>query len=90
MAYERQKGEIHPMLLNGPSLPDGCEQLWTDFLELHARRGATGFGPAHISFADIDGWQRVRRVALPAWQIDAICQADSAYLAEVAKRSKPA
>jgi hypothetical protein len=89
MSYQRQTGQTHPLLRDAPRIPDGCEQLWTDFLEMHACRGSTGMGPARITFLDIDAWQRVNRTQLPAWQIDAIRGADDAYMAQAAKRVKP-
>jgi hypothetical protein len=77
------------MLADAPRLPSGCEQLWRDFMALHNSRGFTGFGPARITFVDIDAFQRVQGVRLPAWQIDAIRRADNAYLAHHAETAGP-
>lgn len=83
MQYERATGKPHKRLLDVRELPEGCEALWMDFLELHGCRGSTGFGPMRITYLDIDAWERVNRVKLPAWQIEAIRKADSAYLASL-------
>lgn len=78
------------MLANAPKLPDGCEQLWADFVSLHDCRGSTGFGPMRVTFADLDAWQRVTGNKLQAWEIDAIRRADNAYLADYAERQPKA
>lgn len=88
MSYQRQTGQTHPALRDAPPLPDGCEQLWADFLHLHRRRGGNGFGPSPITDEQIDAWQRINRVALPSWQIDAIYRADDAYIAHHASRNR--
>lgn len=87
--WERQTGQSHPMLSGARSLPAGCEQLWRDFIALSGTRGSTGFGPSRISFSDIDAFQRVKSVTLPAWQIEAIRRADNAFLAHYAESNKP-
>lgn len=81
MAFEELTGKVHSTIANGPQLPVGCEMLWSDFAEMHGTRGNTGFGPAPISFVDIDAWQRVTGARLPAWQVEAIRRADNAYFA---------
>lgn len=86
MAHYRQTGIKPQMLIDAPALPDGCAQLWSDFTELHGSRASTGFGPARITYADIDAWQRVNRVTLAPWHIEAIRKADNAYLADHAAR----
>lgn len=88
-SWERQTGQVHPVLVAAPCLPSGCEQLWADFLALHNGRGFTGFGPARISFSDIDAFQRVKGIRLPAWQIDAIRRADNAYLLHHSDTARP-
>lgn len=88
-SWGRQMGQVHPMLANAQSLPAGCDQLWADFMALHNSRSFTGFGPARITFTDIDAFQRVQGVRLPAWQIDAIRRADNAYLTHHAETARP-
>ncbi len=78
------------MLADGPTLPDECDQLWADFLELHLDRGSTGFGPLRITLRDVEAWQRIRCTVLPQWQIDAIRKADEAYMRDWADRQPKA
>lgn len=85
-SYERQTGKVHPMLVDAPPLPGGCEQLWLDFLALHGCRGSNGFGPSRISWRDLADWQSVTGSRLGQWQIDAIRKADDAFMADWADR----
>lgn len=71
---------------NLPVLPEGCEQLWSDFLDLSVARGSTGFGPARISWLDLDAYQRVLGFRLSGWQIEAIRKADTAFMVQASKR----
>lgn len=87
-AFERATGKVHPRIAEAPPLPKGCELVLRDFLDLHGSRTSTGFGPARISFLELDAWQRVNGVTLEAWEIDAIRAADDAYLAQIAKGRK--
>ncbi len=85
MGFYEKTGRLPDRLADAPVLPVGLEQLWHDFTELHGCRGSNGFGPARITYQDIDCWQRVNGTTLEGWQIAAIRQADSAYLASIAK-----
>lgn len=87
-AIERQTGVTPQVLLDAPALPEGCEELWRIFAELHACRGNTGFGPSRITYADIDAFERVSGVKLQAWEREAIRRADQAYLEQVAERTR--
>ena len=78
-AHERATGEPHPLLVDPPTLPDGCEALWPIFLELHSCR-AIGMDAQRITYADIDAYQRVSGIALAQWELLAIRRADAAYL----------
>lgn len=77
-AYERQTGESHPMLADGPVLPAGCGQLWKDFLRLHVDR-QRGMSPMPITSRDILDWQALEGVALASWEVDAIRAADGEF-----------
>ena len=72
-------------------LPDGCSNLWHDFLALHNSRGSAGMGgPLRISWADLDAYQRVRGFRFEPWEIEAIRRADGAYMTHFAEsRKKP-
>lgn len=85
MSVWEKSGKEPAALANGPRLPNGCAGLWSDFSQMHERRGSSGFGPSRISFADVDAWQRVRGVQLAAWELDAIHGADNAFLASLPK-----
>ncbi len=88
MSIWEQTGVQPAMLADAPVLPDGCGGLWADFMDLHQCRGVSGMAPARITFTDIDAWQRVNMVSLEPWEIDAINQADNAYLSQVARAVK--
>lgn len=78
------------MLAEAPPLPDGCEQLWLDFLALHECRGSNGFGPSRISWRDLADWQAITGARLEPWQVDAISAADVAFMADwTARQPKP-
>jgi len=61
--------------------------LWNWFWELNAGRGATGFGPAPLSYEGIAAWARLAGVCLTPWELRAIKTLDATYMAFVAERS---
>lgn len=67
-------------------LPDGCALLWHAFIDLRRSAVSNGFGPARITYQDIGAYRRETATALAPWEVDAIIRADSAYLAERAKK----
>ncbi len=82
IAFEEHSGRKHPMLADAPVLPRGCEGLWADFLQLHTSRQRDGMGNfSRISFTDLDAFERVNEIKFEAWEIDAIRQADTAWMA---------
>lgn len=84
----RASGKMPAMLANAPTMPEGCETLWRNFLELHDSRGSTGWGAARVTFADMDSWQRVRGTTLRPWEVECIRKADNLWLSEFAPRPK--
>lgn len=63
----------------GLTLPHVLGHVWPWFLDLHADRGSTGFGPAPITYPSIDAWAR-----LTGWQprpreVEAIRALDRAW-----------
>lgn len=44
--------------LEGPPLPRELVPLWDAFLDLHRWRGVGGMGPAPLTLADIEVWER--------------------------------
>lgn len=81
MAAYKQTGVMPAKLANAPALPDGLEELWRKFLDLHSSRGSTMSGAARITFSDIDAYQRVTGTVIPPWQVNAIRRADDGYFA---------
>jgi hypothetical protein len=81
-------GKLHPMIADAPSLPDGCKQLWSDFLELHGSRGSTGWGPARITYLDLFAWEQVNATKLGPWALDCVRKLDDVWLSEYAPRPK--
>jgi hypothetical protein len=73
-------------------LPDIAVWTWQVFLELSAHRSSTGFGPAAISWADLDCWQRVTGAELSAFEREWVFELDRLFLqdlaSEAAKRRK--
>lgn len=83
----RQTGILPDMLANAPACPPGCADLWRDFMALHTTRGSGGMGaPDCISWPALDAYQRINGVRFEPWQIDALRQADAAYLTVAAQR----
>jgi hypothetical protein len=87
-AVEEKTGRTPQALLDAPSLPEGCEELWRVFGELHSCRTSNGFGPNRITYTDVDAFQRVTCIRLKPWELDAIRRADRAYLNEWQSRQK--
>lgn len=87
-AVEEKTGVTPKALRDAPQLPEGCEELWRVFGELHACRTSNGWGPNRITYTDVDAFQRVSGITLKGWELDAIRRADRAYLAELASRQK--
>lgn len=65
--------------------PDGSASAWSAFIDLHRCRGSSGFGPAALSYRDIDAWMRVTGERPLPWEVAAIVALDRAYLAHAAK-----
>lgn len=83
-------GEKPKMLAEAPPCPNGCEQVWRVFRELHASRGSSGLGPNRITYCEIDAYCRVTRTPLARWEIDAIRLVDKLFMADwIARRPEP-
>lgn len=63
-----------------PALPPEVRHLWHTFLELNRTRPSSGFGASAIPFAEMDAWQRLKRMPFEAWEVDAIRELDDAWL----------
>jgi hypothetical protein len=84
----KASGKKPAMLADAPPIPNGCEQLWGDFLKLHVSRGSTGFGYQRITYADIHAFQSVTGTMLSPWEIGCILEADSIWLSDFAPQPK--
>ena len=63
-----------------PPFPRELGFLWQAFLRLSSRRGSTAFGPAAITWPDIDAFTRLSGLRLAAWEIELIEQLDELWL----------
>ena len=79
-AVAQATGITPPELIPLP-LPRGCQALWSAFLDLHARRGHSGFGPLPIGLGDLVAWQTLMAIDLNPWEIDTVLQLDGCVLA---------
>lgn len=57
-AVERQTRRTPPELI-GPDFPREFATVWAWFAELNETRGANGFGPSPLAYAEIDAWRRL-------------------------------
>lgn len=90
-SVERQTGK-RPAELIGPPIPLALAYLWRWFLDIHRGRGSTGYGPAALSYGEIDAWRRLMSADPSPWEIDILRALDAAYLrfaSEQSKRNKP-
>ncbi|TPL40699.1 hypothetical protein [Mesorhizobium sp. B2-4-6] len=69
-----------------PSFPTEVDYLWRAFHRLSARRGSTGFGPAAISWFDLDAFQRFTGASFAPWEVETLERLDQAYMAELGRQ----
>lgn len=60
--------------------PGPARHVWDWFLELHAARGGSGFGPSPITYMDIAAWAFLTKRRPQQWEIVAIRRLDQSYL----------
>ncbi len=63
-----------------PTLTAEGEFLAAVFLELHAKRANTGWGPLPISWGDLAAYCRLKRLRLGDWALRLLDMADTAFL----------
>jgi hypothetical protein len=86
--YAKSKGiEVEDLGFNA-RVPDGLEFLWQMFLELHAARGSSGFGPEPLGYSDILAYGTLLRSIPEPWEVQAIRALDSIWLREWNGRSR--
>ncbi|WP_435052260.1 phage tail assembly chaperone [Geoanaerobacter pelophilus] len=63
-----------------PPMPAEVEHIWTWFQELSATRGG-GFGPAPITYQEIEAWSRLTGNRPTPWEVTQIKMLDAEYFA---------
>ena len=71
--------------ING-GIPPALEHLWAWFWQLRTANPSAGFGPAPLSFGEMDAWQRVTGNRLEPWHVDTLLAMDAAFLAAQPKK----
>lgn len=72
---------------DGPEVPMAGRRVWSVFLDLSATRGSTGFGPAPITFGEIEAWSRLNREPIRPFELTMLRAMDAAFLKAAADRS---
>lgn len=70
----------HLRLKGRPRVPEAGRLLWSAFIEISAARGFYQFGPAPISFAEIEGWSRLTGTPLAPHHVEIIRAMDEAFV----------
>lgn len=65
-------------------IPPSCTELWDTFCGLASRR-RSGMSAQPLVWADIEAWCALYKTQLSAWEIDTLCDMDSAGLRAVAE-----
>lgn len=63
-----------------PELPWAGRRVWTIFLDLHETRGSNGFGPSPISYAEIEGYSRMKREPIRPFEVEIIRRLDVEFI----------
>tara|TARA_R110000868_G_scaffold150541_11_gene373805 strand:+ start:460 stop:777 length:318 start_codon:yes stop_codon:yes gene_type:complete len=71
--------------LEVPPFPDGVGYLWEWFMDLSRSRPSTGFGPAGITYSEIQAWAALKRVNVAAWEVDILRALDAVFLGCIAE-----
>lgn len=80
-----QTGRKPALLEDEPPLHPAVEHIWSWFNRLSGTRGG-GFGPAPITFQEIDAWARLTDSRPTPWEIEQLLRLDQIWLSETAKR----
>ncbi len=79
----------NPGRTDGPDVPWAGLRVWGLFLRLHESRGGGGFGPAPITFADMEAFQRVSGEPLRPFEVEIIHALDREWMKAVNNRAEP-
>lgn len=75
-----------------PEIPEDGLHLWGWFQELSSGRGNNGFGPAALTWMDIEAWTRLTAIEPTPFEVLTLRSMDAAFLsahaAEAEKRNK--
>lgn len=80
MAAWKSTGRRPPQL-DGPECPADLHYVWQWFVELSQRR-TRGMSATPLTWLEFDGWQRLARITLSAFELDCLKALDSEFLAE--------
>lgn len=83
----RQTGRKPALLEDEPHLYPAVQHIWEWFCQLSATRGG-GFGPASITFAEIDAWARRLRIDPDPWEIEQVMAIDRIWLKVTAEENE--
>lgn len=75
------RGHAGRAALNGPTVPVPMRYLIDWWHEVGLGRGAGGFGPAAITWADVDAWARVTQTPVSGAEALVLLRMDRAFLA---------
>lgn len=75
----KRRGEIEAELAV-PPFPAALAYLWQAFNRMASRRGSTGWGPAALSWQDIDAFCRMTGFRFAPWEVEVIEALDTAAL----------
>ena len=67
-------------LYEEPQMPVGGEIYWNWFMQLHAARGSSGFGPSPLSYEDINAWATRMRIYPTPLEVELLKMLDITYL----------
>lgn len=74
---EKQKGsDVIPEI----EIPEDGQHVWNWFIDLHKKRGSSGFGAAPLLYTEIRAWGELMRITVEPWEVTAIMEMDDAYL----------
>lgn len=87
LQYLAKKGKKVALLDDAPKFPAVAAHIWHWFRRLSATRGG-GFGPAPITFQEIDAMVRLLRITPEPWEVDMIGMLDGIWFDVVMERDK--
>ena len=77
-SIQEQTGSWPEDIPEPPDIPPALEHLWAWFWQLRTANPSAGFGPAPLSFGEMDAWQRVTGNRLEPWHVDTLLAMDAA------------